>query len=107
MAEGSGLTAKVQSQSVPLLEQVEHYLEQGAVPGGTDRNLASYGHKIAPLNKKQQQILCDPQTSGGLLISVSASATDKIESLLAANNIPIHCIGELIAPVDEYSVLVD
>jgi len=119
MAEGSNLTAKIQFQAVPLLEHVELYLEQGAVPGGTDRNFESYGHKIAFLNNKEQhtlnykekdktrQILCDPQTSGGLLLSVSASEVKSIESLLEDNNIGVHCIGELVARLDDICVQVE
>jgi selenide,water dikinase len=107
MAEGSKLTAKIQSQAVPLLEHVEHYLEQGAVPGGTERNFASYGHKITPLNEQNRQLFCDPQTSGGLLLSVSPSGCQNIESLLEANNIAIHCIGEFVAPMGDFSVEVE
>ena len=40
------------------------------MPGGTYRNYDSYGHKIGPVNEIQKAILCDPQTSGGLLVAL-------------------------------------
>ena len=48
-----------------------HYLDEGCIPGGTHRNWASYGHKVAELPDRQRFLLCDPQTSGGLLVAVS------------------------------------
>ena len=78
MMEASGTSAQVHFDQVPLLdsEAIHHYLSVGAIPGGTKRNFASYGDKISPLTDTQQHILCDPQTSGGLLVSVAASEVD-------------------------------
>jgi selenide,water dikinase len=51
-------------------------------PWGTLRNWDSYGHKLNIENEKQRHILCDPQTSGGLLIAVKKEAAQKVESIL-------------------------
>lgn len=85
MMEASDTSAQVHFDQVPLLdaEAIHHYLAEGCVPGGTKRNWASYGDKIAALTDTQQHILCDPQTSGGLLVSVNAEQVDAFEACLA------------------------
>jgi selenide,water dikinase len=57
-------------------------IDKKCVPGGTLRNWDSYGHKLNIENEKQRHILCDPQTSGGLLIAVKKEAAQKVESIL-------------------------
>ena len=81
MAEGSGLTAMIDFAKIPVMPAALKYLELGCVPGGTNRNWKSYGHKIADVNEAQRLILADPQTSGGLLISVSESSVPEVLSL--------------------------
>ncbi|MFM2190846.1 MAG: selenide, water dikinase SelD [Bacteroidota bacterium] len=81
MAEGSGLTAMVDFTKIPVMPSAWKYLELGCVPGGTNRNWKSYGHKIGEVNENQRLILADPQTSGGLLISVSDSSVQEVISV--------------------------
>ena len=80
MCEGSGVTAQVDFAAVQTLSPVLEYLEMGCVPGGTNRNFDSYGHKVSGLSDLQKHILCDPQTSGGLLVA----ATDPNDPALLA-----------------------
>lgn len=88
MAEGSGLSANITFNKVPLIcEGLVAYVENGSVPGGTNRNLDSYGHKVFFEDSDniafQKYILADPQTSGGLLISVAQDALDEtVETLI-------------------------
>lgn len=70
MAEGSGLKASIDYDSVPKITGLTDYLDQKIIPGGTNRNWDSYGHKMGEISHEQKMILCDPQTSGGLLIAV-------------------------------------
>ena len=72
MCEGSGVSATLDSARVPRLENVDRYINEECTPGGTDRNFDSYGRKISALTKRQKALLCDPQTSGGLLVAVAA-----------------------------------
>lgn len=83
MAEGSNLTAELNFKSVKLIsENLLEYVEQGCVPGGTNRNWDSYGNKVCFENKETaenyKKILADPQTSGGLLISVSSKGLNEV-----------------------------
>jgi selenide, water dikinase len=88
MCEGSGLQAVIEFDKVPKIDVLDHYLEQNSVPGGTNRNWASYGHKIGKLTGRQKHILADPQTSGGLLIAVEPGHENEFEDLLRENEIP-------------------
>lgn len=87
MCEGSGLQAVVEFDEIPKIESADEYLDMGCIPGGTNRNWASYGHKIAAVSDRQKYILADPQTSGGLLIAVDPSGVSAVEALLRENGI--------------------
>lgn len=97
MADGSGLTAVIDTAAVPRLPGVEHYLEHGCVPGGTLRNFDSYGARIAPLVDAQKHLLCDPQTSGGLLVAVAPQGDREFLAVAAELGLPLQPIGELVA----------
>ena len=96
MADGSGVTARVNYARVPRLSGVDYYLEQGCVPGGTGRNFDSYGERIAPLDEAQKQLLCDPQTSGGLLVAVAPAGETEFLAAAAGLGLSLEPIGELI-----------
>ncbi|MCF2519592.1 selenide, water dikinase SelD [Dyadobacter sp. CY351] len=83
MCEGSGLSAVIEFEKVPVIDSLSFYLEQQCFPGGTKRNLASYGHKVGPLTDLQKYILADPQTSGGLLVAVSEEHAEDFEMSMA------------------------
>lgn len=95
MCEGSGLIAELDSQLVPLLPHVQDYIAKGCIPGGSERNFASYGGKISALTAEQQAILCDPQTSGGLLVAVRPEAEAALIHLAVAHDLNLVPIGEL------------
>lgn len=77
MCEASNLSAKVFFNRVPFLDLqvLDGYLEAKCIPGGTLRNWDSYGHKIEVQTERQKHLLCDPQTSGGLLVAVEQGAS--------------------------------
>ena len=100
MCEGSGLRARVYYDRVTQLEGAETYRRQGCIPGGTDRNFESYGSKIGPMTDAQKQILCDPQTSGGLLIAVSPKAEAEVLEVARRSGRSLACIGEFTGDSD-------
>jgi len=86
MAEGSGLSAVVSLASIPrITPDLDEYIRAGSVPGGTNRNLASYGHKCKFNTEEEvsKSLLADPQTSGGLLISVRPEAVEQLKAKMA------------------------
>ncbi len=89
MAEGSGVTARIHFSRVPLIGGTWDLAKDGVAPGGTHRNMDS-AMKVSKVDSAISEhaviILCDAQTSGGLLISVSA---DKADTLLSG----LHGIG--------------
>ena len=95
IAEGSGLTAEVEYARVPRIESVEYYLDQGCIPGGTLRNFDSYGEKIAPLPELHKLLLCDPQTSGGLLVAVTPEGETEFLACAQGLNLQLQPIGQL------------
>ncbi len=88
MAEGSGVSAVIDFDAIPLItEDLKDYIAEKSVPGGTMRNRDSYGHKIGELSEEQWAILADPQTSGGLLITVNENNTEELISILKINGL--------------------
>ncbi len=88
MCEGSRLSAVIQFDKVPIINAINWYIENGCIPGGTNRNWASYGSKIQLLTENQRAILADPQTSGGLLVAVAHGHEHEFESVLREYGIP-------------------
>jgi selenide,water dikinase len=68
-------------------------LAEKCIPGGTLRNYAAYGHKMSEVTDFQRNILCDPQTSGGLLVAIRADKVDEFQNLLFERNLPTEPIG--------------
>lgn len=97
MADGSGLTARIDYAAVPRFDGIDYYLGEGCVPGGTLRNFESYGAGVAPLSEAQKQLLCDPQTSGGLLIAVEPGGDAQFLAVAAELGLQLSPIGQLAA----------
>ncbi len=96
VCEGSGVAARIDFAATPVLEAVEEYRQLGCVPGGTGRNFDSYGQKLGPMSQAQQEILCDPQTSGGLLIAVEPDSVDQVVELAELHGTALWRIGEIV-----------
>ena len=106
ICQGSNVRAVINSDDIQTLEGTKDYIALGAVPGGTQRNYESYGHLISPLTDEQKAILCDPQTSGGLLVAVEPQAVEKIMQIANQMNVPLFRVGKLLAK-DDNSPLIE
>ncbi|MCW8194104.1 selenide, water dikinase SelD [Proteobacteria bacterium 005FR1] len=105
ICEGSGVNAVLNYASVPALPPVRNYLGMGCIPGGTKRNFESYGEKVsgpggALLDDEVRHLLCDPQTSGGLLIAVEPEGESELRDKLVAAGLHADPVGELLFPSD-------
>jgi selenide,water dikinase len=81
MMKASNTTANIVFADVPVIEGTWNLLDQGIVPGGTMRNKSSVDSSINwfdGITEQAQLLLCDAQTSGGLLISVSQDKSDLL-----------------------------
>jgi len=96
ICEGSGISAVVRFEDVPLLPKVKEYWAMDCVPGGTRRNFESYGHNIGKMTPEQQDILCDAQTSGGLLCAVRKESVEAFLALTRKEGLELKSIGETV-----------
>jgi len=105
MCEGSHVQAQLGRTRIPVLPNVEAYIAQGCIPGGSERNFSAYGHRLGKVDKNTQTLLCDPQTSGGLLIAVAPTAIAEVTQCFATANVEGWEIGRVLAPENK-SVLI-
>jgi selenide,water dikinase len=97
VCQGSGLSALINLSAVPVLDAaVTDYIVAGCVPGGSQRNWQSISQHIGPIDSEQQALLCDPQTSGGLLIAVNPAAVDQVSRVLKQAGCYHQSIGMLM-----------
>ena len=101
MVKGSGTGAVIRVADVPVLPGVWDLLEKGTVPGGTFRNMSSVAEAMDwddNLSEEQRLLMCDAQTSGGLLISVTKDRLDQLLSELAVSGVETKAVvGEITA----------
>jgi selenide,water dikinase len=95
MCEGSNLSAEIDFINVPRFDFLQEYIAQKSMPGGTQRNWESYGNKINAISDEQKSILADPQTSGGLLVSVDANKKDEFEKFAMSIGLELKSFGKL------------
>ncbi len=111
MCAASGTSAEIHFGQIPLLrpDRLDFYLQEGSIPGGTKRNFASYGHLVGPMPDRVKWLLCDPQTSGGLLVAVDPAKQAVFEAFFREDQSgPLHPIGRMVGQADHrIAVLTD
>jgi selenide,water dikinase len=106
ICEGSGLQAIVDYDAVPKLPEVENYIALGCSPGGAQRNFDSYGHNLGEMSDLQKKILCDPQTSGGLLVAIKKEHSDEFAEYAKSFDLDLKPLGKLIEKEPSSSILI-
>jgi selenide, water dikinase len=98
MCEASNAHAIIDFKNVPLLNKIalDEYLDLNCVPGGTKRNWDSYGDKVGDLTDYQRNILCDPQTSGGLLVAVESEKEPDFIQFMNEHQFDVQAIGTIV-----------
>ena len=84
MCRGASLQATLHADAVPVLPEVATLAEAGFGTGAATRNWASYGDEVTlppDWAEWRRGLLCDPQTSGGLLIAVAHDTADEVLAL--------------------------
>ena len=109
MCEGSNVSAEIQANAVPHLPNgmLENYLKQFVVADNTFRNFKAYGHKVSAMTAQNMQVLCDPQTGGGLLFSVDSKSINEVEKLLIDSGVGAQPIGRCIEQGDKIVTIVE
>ena len=99
MVCGSGTSARIFSEQVPLMAEALEFANMGLIPAGAYKNREFRESMIefAPtVPRSRQDVLFDPQTSGGLLISVDGHQADNLVAALKAAGVPVAVrIGEI------------
>lgn len=93
VCEGSGVSAQINYAGVPLIENLKIYLDQFIYPDMTMKNFSTYSSKTTTLSGEQLFTLCDPQTSGGLLICVRPEIEQQFLGLAKAEDQLVWKIG--------------
>lgn len=99
MVQGSGVGARIYAEKVPVIEEAWDYVKEDIVPGGTLANMdyvnpcVTWGEGVST---EAKTILCDAQTSGGLLISVQKRKEGTLISSLRNKGVAGAVIGEII-----------
>ena len=98
MAEASGVTFRIHPDSSWLLPGAGEFAAQGVMPGGLSRNREFYGSKVhgTAASAAVLAALYDPQTSGGLLLSVPAKRAVGLLLGLRARKVPAIAVGEVV-----------
>ena len=87
MAEGAVLSAELNYAEVPLINGLQEYISKMIVPDNAYRNYNSYEKKIQGIGAESFFTLCDPQTNGGLLVTIAPTHQQEFELFLAQNNL--------------------
>lgn len=91
MCRASGVSARIDSQSAPAIDpEVGELIARGCVPGGTQDNLKAARQTVdwGRTEKARRTLLCDAQTSGGLLLAVRPRQLKEVLALLRRNHTP-------------------
>lgn len=103
MCEGSGVDAVISFKSVPKIDGLDWYIKEKCCPGGTFRNWKSYGDQVGSITDVERMILCDPQTSGGLLVAVEENGIEIFKNKVFQSDVQIWEIGILKERTDNES----
>ena len=102
MAAGSRVSFVIDSAAVEFLPEAPEHARAGLIPGGLERNI-EFIELIAGcvefsngVPEEVRTLLFDPQTSGGLLLSVAPEDAPKLLSALRERNVPAREIGEVV-----------
>lgn len=100
VCEGSGLSAELEYSKIPLLENLNSYTSKFIYPDNTMRNWQGYEKKVSGIGAESLLTLCDPQTSGGLLVCVDQDSKDEFEKLTTSLGLLLKPIGRMTSKSD-------
>ncbi|HLP52661.1 MAG TPA: selenide, water dikinase SelD [Chitinophagales bacterium] len=101
MCDGSKLSAEINYAEIQLLPGVKDLAAKFVYADNTMRNWKAYESKVQGIGSESLLTLCDPQTSGGLLIAIDPSKERDFIALAAANSLHLKAIGTLNSPQDK------
>ncbi len=103
VCEGSGVSAELDYQQIPLIRNLQTYLSKFIYPDNTMRNWQSYEKKVKGIGSESLLTLCDPQTSGGLLVCIDKQYQEEFESKFMSGI--LKPIGKLVSSKPDNNVV--
>lgn len=101
MCEPANLGAEIIYSQVPLLTGVKDLAAKFVYADNTMRNWKSFEGKVSGISGESLLTLCDPQTSGGLLVSVATTGEKEFLALARQHQVPVWPIGRITAPAEK------
>lgn len=101
MCEGARLSAEIDYPSVPLLKGMKELCAKFVYADNTMRNWKSYETKTAGIGSESLLTLCDPQTNGGLMVSVNPTHEHEFVSFMNSNGLSAFKVGTFVSQKDK------
>jgi selenide, water dikinase len=101
MCEGAKLSAEIDYAKVSLMQRVKDLTAKFVYADNTMRNWKAYEAKVHGIGSESLLTLCDPQTSGGLLIAVNKASKEEFLLLASKHNFQLQSIGRFTAPKEK------
>ena len=96
MCDGSGTGAEISAKAVPTFDNVREYLRHGFCPAGTKRNIDTFKKRVQNrVSDEEFTVMCDAQTSGGLLIAISPERAAGLEQRLQQSGLFYATVGRM------------
>ncbi len=93
---GSNVGAEIHVDAVPVMSGAREYLARGFKPAGTERNAEAFRSRVdVQVDASEYTLMCDAQTSGGLLMSVSSERRGALEKRLREGGVFYATIGKV------------
>lgn len=109
MTASSNLSVQLDFRAIPIFSAAQSLIDQMVYPDITTKNYSHIFPKIGNLGMQEMIVLCDPQTSGGLLISVASTFVETFEKMLVEEGISSPClvpIGTVVSKQEKEIVIV-
>jgi selenide,water dikinase len=106
MCEGSGTGAELRASAVPVLAGAREELARGFRPEGTMRNVASFRNRVRlSASESELTLMCDAQTSGGLLIAIAPERAPALEAKLEQGGLFYAKVGTMTADAGHITLM--
>lgn len=109
IAQASNVTLQFNLDALPILDGALEYAHQKQIPGGAGRNKLYLEDKIIFTrmpDEDRNEILFDPQTSGGLLIAVAENKLDELARALGSRKVEFWIIGQVVPKTTPQTLIV-
>lgn len=108
MATGSSVTIRINHRNIPIVSKALEYAKMGLVPAGAYANRGYIGDNVfinEDVPKDMEDILFDPQTSGGLLISIPKEKGEQLLEELKSTPTKFALVGEVVEKKEHYIIV--